>query len=119
MNETRMPSIAAVALAALGLGACGSSDEPSPAEMVALVEDGATLLDVRTPAEFRSGHLQGSVNIPVSELEQRVDEIPTDRPVVVYCRSGGRSHAAAGALGARGYEVHDLGAMTNWPGDAR
>lgn len=79
-----------------------------------LVDRGATLLDVRTPAEYQSGHLEGALNIPVDDLEARMGDVPEGQSVVVYCRSGGRSARAATALRARGYEVHDLGAMSNW-----
>jgi rhodanese-related sulfurtransferase len=46
--------------------------------------------------------------------EARIGEVPEGEPVVVYCRSGGRSARAATALRAHGFEVHDLGAMSNW-----
>jgi rhodanese-related sulfurtransferase len=80
----------------------------------ALLAAGATLLDVRSPAEFAAGHLDGAVHVPVDELDARLGELPRDRPVVVYCRSGGRSARAASLLAAAGYEVHDLGGMANW-----
>jgi rhodanese-related sulfurtransferase len=80
-----------------------------------LVSDGALLLDVRTPAEFRDGHVPHATNIPVQELPQRIAEVgPTKRPVVVYCRSGGRSAQAAALLKHAGYEVRDIGPMTSW-----
>lgn len=80
-----------------------------------LVREGAFLLDVRTPEEFAEGHLPGAVNIPVQVLDQRMDEVPKDRSVVIYCRSGGRSARATGMLQAKGYKgLYDLGAMSNW-----
>lgn len=80
-----------------------------------LVQEGAFLLDVRTPEEFAEGHLPGAVNVPVQVLGERLGEIPKDRPVVVYCRSGGRSARASNQLTAAGYDApYDLGAMTNW-----
>jgi rhodanese-related sulfurtransferase len=81
----------------------------------ALVANGAMLLDVRTPGEFSRGHLPDAVNIPVSELAGRLDELPADRPVVVYCRSGHRSGIAARALRTHGVKtVVDVGAMSSW-----
>jgi rhodanese-related sulfurtransferase len=91
-----------------------SGGHVSGAEGRALVGAGATLLDVRSPAEFAAGHLDGAVLVPVDELGARLAEVPRDRPVVVYCRSGGRSARAAALLAAAGYEVHDLGAMASW-----
>lgn len=79
-----------------------------------LVTDGATLLDVRTPQEYEAGHLNGALLIPIAELEGRVTEVPQDKPVVVYCRSGGRSTKAAHLLKERGYTVHNLGPMSAW-----
>ncbi|MEM6991189.1 MAG: rhodanese-like domain-containing protein [Myxococcota bacterium] len=82
-----------------------------------LVEDGATLLDVRTPAEFNGGHIPGAVNIPVGELAERLSELgDRDVPVVVYCRSGQRSGRAQKMLLAEGFaKVENLGARTRWP----
>ncbi|MCS6857626.1 MAG: rhodanese-like domain-containing protein [Sandaracinaceae bacterium] len=79
-----------------------------------LVAQGATLLDVRTPEEYQEKHIEGAILIPVQELEKRIDEIPKDRPVVVYCRSGARAHRAALILQKHGYQVFELGAMSNW-----
>ena len=80
-----------------------------------LIEQGALLLDVRTRDEFHDGHVARAVNIPVQELAQRLHELgPTTRPVVVYCRSGGRSAAAAQLLTQAGYQVKDLGPMSAW-----
>jgi hydroxyacylglutathione hydrolase len=60
------------------------------------------LLDVRSPMEWAAGHLPGSSNIPVADLEQRLAEIPRDRPLVVHCHSGSRAAIAASLLRARG-----------------
>lgn len=79
-----------------------------------LVEEGAYLLDVRSPGEYSGGHLQGSLNIPVQKLAERADELDTSRSVVVYCRSGMRSQSAASMLQAKGFEVYDLGRMSAW-----
>ena len=80
-----------------------------------LVAEGATLVDVRTPAEYAAGHIEGAVNIPVHELAERIGEIPADEPVVVYCASGNRSATAAEVLRDKGYaEVEDLGGMSRW-----
>lgn len=98
------------------LPACNPSSNTSPVEAKALVEGGALLLDVRSPEEFRGGHIEGAVNIPVDELESRLGELtPPQEPIVLYCRSGARSSRAAGMLKQRGYaRVHDLGPMSAW-----
>ena len=88
-----------------------------PAEQAhALVDDGAHLVDVRTPGEFAAGHIDGAVNIPVQEIAERMDEIgKRDEPVVLYCRSGARSGRAKRILEQAGFaSVHNLGAMSRW-----
>lgn len=88
----------------------------APAEAKRLVSEGALLLDVRTPAEFGSGHIPGAVNIPVSDLPGRLAEVPGDKAVVVYCASGMRSASAKRILTRSGRKtVHDLGAMARYP----
>ena len=80
----------------------------------ALVSEGATLLDVRSPAEYGGGHIEGAINIPHSQVGRRLSEVP-DGPVVVYCRSGARSAAAGRTLVKAGREaIYDLGGMSSW-----
>lgn len=68
------------------------------------------ILDVRTPDEFNEGHLEDAVLIPVDELEGRLDELPTDRPIIVHCKSGVRSNTAAIILIDNGFTmVFDMG----------
>lgn len=118
MKSSLAAILAAVALM-LAVPACGVS-EHAPATATddarTLVANGALLLDVRTPSEFASGHIDGAVNIPVQELERRIAEIhDRRRPIVVYCQSGRRSAAATQMLRSAGYaEVHDLGPMSAW-----
>ncbi len=81
-----------------------------------LVSQGAVLLDVRTPGEHADATLPLAQNIPLHELPNRLGELPDKTcPIVVYCRSGGRSAQATQLLARAGYgQVFDLGAMTNW-----
>lgn len=106
----------------LGLGALllvrqrMTSEFIEPAKAHALVAEGAHLIDVRSPEEFTSGHVDGARNIPHGEIEQRAAEVGAkDEPVVVYCRSGVRSAIAKSALEAAGFtRVHNLGGMSRW-----
>jgi len=82
-------------------------------QALAKVRDGATLVDVRTPEEFAGGSVPGAVNIPVQVLDARKVEIGKQAPVVVFCRSGGRSATATAKLIAAGYEVYDAGGIGN------
>lgn len=70
----------------------------------ALVENEEYIIDVREKDEFERGHIKGAVNIPLSELRKRVNEIPQDKPVFVHCRSGQRSYNAIKALQNLGYK---------------
>lgn len=69
-----------------------------------LVENGAFILDAREPKEYEEGHIIGAVNIPLSQFRQRLDEIPTDRPVYAHCLVGQRSYNLVRALNNRGYK---------------
>lgn len=71
----------------------------------------ATLVDVRTPGEFMGGHVANSINIPLNEVPDRVEEFKNmSKPIVVCCLSGGRSGQAAAFLTANGVsEVYNGG----------
>ena len=60
------------------------------------------LIDVRTPAEFASGHIVGALNIAVETLSNRLSEVPKDKPVIVDCHSGNRSAQAASIMSGAG-----------------
>jgi len=66
------------------------------------------LLDVRDPSEYKKGHVEGAVNIPLNDLRQRMAEVPKDREVWSYCFVGQRSYYAARALGQYGYDIKSL-----------
>lgn len=74
-------------------------------------EANEVLVDVRTPAEYAEAHAEGAINIPVQELPRRMGELQRSRPVVVYCRSGARSAAAATMLRSAGYAVEDCSTL--------
>jgi rhodanese-related sulfurtransferase len=69
-----------------------------------LIEDGAYFVDVREKGEFDRGHLKGAVNIPLSEIRDRTEEIPKDVPVYLHCRTGQRSYNAVLALQNMGFD---------------
>lgn len=69
-----------------------------------LVENGNIIIDVREPHEYENGHIKGAKNIPLSQLRERMDEIPKDKPVYLHCRSGQRSYNAVLALQNAGYK---------------
>ncbi|QCX23976.1 FAD-dependent oxidoreductase [Companilactobacillus futsaii] len=73
-------------------------------EIRKLVEQDAFIIDAREPKEYEGGHIKNAVNIPLSQFRQRLDEIPTDRPVYVHCVGGQRSYNMVRALNNRGYK---------------
>lgn len=78
-------------------------DDISPVAVREMVDRGdATIVDVRTCAEYGAGHLPGALHIPFTHLAARMREIPRDLPVVCYCRSGNRSARAAAYLARHG-----------------
>jgi rhodanese-related sulfurtransferase len=92
---------------ALGAGVQGLSVR----EAKALIDKTPNLfiLDVRTPDENRQARLKNSVLIPVDDLERRLNEVPRNRPVLVYCAVGSRSMKAADFLARKGFrEVYQL-----------
>ena len=80
--------------------------------------NGAVLLDVRTPGEYREGHIPGSQNIPlqsIDEVDCMIQNIST--PIFVYCLSGGRSRQAAAILMQMGYtNVKNIGGISAYGG---
>ncbi len=74
------------------------------------------ILDVRTPDEFKEGHIEGAVLIPVLELENRLNELPKDKPIIVYCKIGGRSRNAANILVENSFTgIYNMtGGITDW-----
>ena len=74
---------------------------------------GAVLLDVRSPQEYREGHIPGSQNVPLQQLD-KVEEVTENKDTVlyVYCRSGARSRQAVSLLNHMGYtNVHNIGGI--------
>ncbi|MCS7045644.1 MAG: FAD-dependent oxidoreductase [Gemmataceae bacterium] len=67
------------------------------------------LLDVRTRQEFEAGHVPGAINLPIDDLRQRLGELPTDRPIVVYCQVGQRGYLATRILLQAGFRAKNLG----------
>ncbi|MBL7744158.1 MAG: rhodanese-like domain-containing protein [Chitinophagaceae bacterium] len=79
-----------------------------------LVKKGAVIIDVRSPGEYKSGHIQGSKNFPLDNIRSKVTELKkTGKPVITVCRSGTRSGIAKGILKAAGIEVYNGGAWTS------
>ena len=76
----------------------------------ALMNDGAIIIDVRSPQEFDLGHIKGSKNIPLTIIQRETQLIKKwDKPIIVVCQSGGRSSMAKSSLKAAGINVFNGG----------
>lgn len=80
-----------------------------------LVKEGAIILDVRTKGEYATGHIRGSVNIPVEKLSANLNKLKgKSKPVITCCASGSRSASAKGILTSNGFtNVHNGGAWSS------
>lgn len=89
-------------------------------ELATALDEGASVIDVREPAEFREGHVPGAINIPMAQVSDRLDEIERDRPVHVVCASGNRSSAMTDLLTANGYDARNVaGGTSAWVDSGR
>jgi CoA-disulfide reductase len=73
-----------------------------------IVENGGLLIDVRDPKEREKGYIKGSINIPVNDIRNRLDEIPKDQTIYITCQVGLRGYIATRILMAKGYKVKNL-----------
>lgn len=79
------------------------------------------VLDTRSPEEYSTGHVPGAINVPYDQVAERLAEIPRDKDVVLYCRSGRRTQIAAETLAENGYTrlLHLDGDMNAWEKNQR
>ena len=81
----------------------------TPVDYRALIENGAVVVDVRSPQEFKSGHAKGSKNIPLQNLNGKVKQLKS-KEVIVVCKSGMRAGQAKSTLTSNGITCHNAGA---------
>jgi phage shock protein E len=120
MKTTGRISIALFAVcAAIACGTPATYTEPEAlARLIADKSEPYFLLDVRTPEEYSAGHIPTAVNAPVTEIARKLPTADTSALIIVYCRSGARSAAAAKALIDLGYaRVVDFGSVSRWKGE--
>ncbi len=85
---------------------------------VELAKKGAIILDVRTGIEYKMGHIENSVNVPVNKIGKLISDVVKDKKqdIILYCTTGSRTAFALTVLNNLGYtNVYDLGAAKNWP----
>lgn len=80
-----------------------------------LINQGAIIVDVRSKGEYAGGHIKGSLNIPLDQLNEHLKKFKSkDQPIITCCASGMRSASAKGILKSKGYtNVHNAGAWQN------
>ncbi|WP_138159250.1 FAD-dependent oxidoreductase [Peptoniphilus catoniae] len=86
----------------------GSYKQKRAYELRDLVKKGEYILDVRSRKEYQLSHIKGSVNIPLEELRQRLEELPKDRSIYVHCRTSKRSYNATKILLSHGFDVYNI-----------
>ena len=84
-------------------------------EMVEGNPEEIILLDVRTEGEYNAEYIPGAINIPLSDLENRIDELDSSKAIIVYCKTGSRSRTASETLAQRGFIVYNMeGGINAW-----
>jgi rhodanese-related sulfurtransferase len=73
------------------------------ADLKSIMDEGAFLVDVRTPGEFATHHLRGSVNIPLNSIQGQLSKFKSKKNIIVFCLSGGRSSQAKAILEQNGF----------------
>ena len=96
------------------LSACSKVDDETLIAAHKAAEQGAVIVDVRTPQEFRGKHVKGAINLPVEGLAKSFSQLDKNKEVILYCRSGRRSALAADLLRAQGYRVYDVATQAEW-----
>jgi phage shock protein E len=87
----------------------GFNSKP-PVDFRQLMDQGAIIVDVRTPAEYKSGHIEGSVNIPLDAIPAKAQSLKSgNKTIITCCRSGARSGAAASILRKMGLTAYNGG----------
>ncbi len=131
MNKMRIFSFFAlvptVLLTSLLFSACSSPSSVAPKDIqtnvLAAVEQGATIIDVRTPEEYAEGHLENAVNIDfkAASFSEEVGKLDKSNPYLVYCKSGVRSAKSVTLMKELGFkDVADLnGGITKWIADGK
>ncbi len=85
-----------------------------PVDFAQMVKDGAKIVDVRTADEFRSGHIKGSENISLQQLNSKIPQLKkSGKPVITVCRSGSRSSMAVRMLKSNGISAINGGAWNS------
>ncbi len=79
-----------------------------------ILDNGGSLIDVRSISEHSTGSIPGALNIPLQQLRWDTESINKDQPVLLFCRSGARSGMAQQLLSRMGFDAHNIGGYSNF-----
>jgi phage shock protein E len=106
-----------VLLLIIALAACSKVDDETLRAAHKAYDNGAIIVDVRTPKEFKAKHIKGAINLPLQELHNTYVRLPKDKEIILYCRSGNRSSTAEKLLIREGFTVYDVATQGDWERD--
>ena len=112
-----MKKTACIFILILSLGLFSACSKISDEELIQArdaVKNGAIIVDVRTPKEFREKHIKGAVNVPIDAIMKGQFKLPKDKELVLYCRTGSRSSMSAKVLKEQGWSVYDVATQGEW-----
>jgi phage shock protein E len=92
----------------------------SPQKAKEMMKEDVAILDVREKSEYKTSHIAKAINIPVSDIDSKIEKIvfDKDKTILVYCQAGSRSRVACRHLSKLGYRhVYNFGGITHWPYD--
>ena len=90
------------------LAGCSRVDDATILAARDAVKQGAVIIDVRTPKEYKQGHVTNAQNIPIEVITKTLEPVPKGKEIVVYCASGNRSGTVANILRQKGWTVYDV-----------
>jgi len=109
-----------VFLLIIGLfSACSNVSDKDLIKARKAVKNGALIVDVRTPEEFKKKHVKNAINLPIKEIMKGKINLPNTKEIVVYCRTGSRSSTVAKVLREQGWSVYDVATQSDWERDIK
>ena len=96
------------------LAGCSKVDDATVLAARDAVHRGAVIVDVRTPKEYKQGHVANALNIPIEVIAKTLQPVPKGKEIVVYCASGNRSGAVAKILRENGWRVYDVATQKDY-----
>lgn len=96
------------------LAGCSRVDDTTILAARDAVQHGAVIVDVRTPEEYKQGHVANAINIPIEVISKTLQPVPKGKEIVVYCASGNRSGAATKILREHGWHVYDVATQQDY-----